>query len=647
MLKRWVPPTDEGTSMLRLLKLLTWPHPQIPELLCGPLHNAVLFFSQHAMPTEMKPVWKMPRPDNPIHLCLSWRISLLTNLLEQGSIIRAYFPMNERRSVISCLYTCLDSMFPLLTAIEESPTLTLEEIYRRQLAPEHQRHSVIDYSCTRFIGDLIPYILTDMGKIPAAVLEDCGDDLPKLELLLSLLRQLTIQRDKVRGFLRDVFDTLRGESNWLANTIVIIFKYALLGNYPGASAFLEFKNRRIVYNLTNENVMWYLTSCSGPRLSERENELCITLVLLSTALNGIFETSSVDYCPLDDLVTGWKAFATTNQRVLSLIVNFYPVPPPANLVNEFFRKIVPLKLIYRNSFYYLHSINPQPVKIKYWQLVLPFLNLLRVPSLYMAILAGLPLAPLMKWKNTDSNEDFSLKEWNRLCSLASFLVDRWAFSIIDGSQALYFEQAARMLKITTMLSPEKSTILYCEQCGTVRVRPVGSNLPSSHITMCIDMNFMQIHCVDCDGKNITPINMLGRYVRCYLTNKKGRELVNLALCSACMHICTVGYYNKGHGVICSECLQTVTNLQLVAKSCLNCLAINNRVSDTNLWTTLDPHGLQVHNWCNRCIPPTMINLKHKNTILLSTASLKDFSLAHYETPLHYRPSIVRASYQHR
>ena len=642
MLKRWLPPTDEGTSMLRLLNLIHWPNPQIPELLCGALHVAVNFFKLHGAPSDLKQIWKMPRPDSPLQMCLAWRIALLSNLLEQGSIIRAYFPMGDRRSVISCLYTCLDSMFPLLTAIEENPALTLEEIYRRQLAPEHQRHSVIDYSCTRFIGELMPFVLTEVGKIPATVLEECGDDLPRLELLLSLLRQLTTQRDRVRSFLRDVFDTLRGESNWLANTIVIIFKYALLGNYPGSTAFLEFKNRRIVYNLTHENVMWYLTSCSGPRLSERENELCITLVLLSTALNGTFEHSSIDYCPLEELVAGWKNFSTTNQRVLNLIVNFYPIPPPANLVNEFFRKIVPLKLKFRNIFYSLHHLNPQPVKIKNWQFILPFLSLLREANIYVAILAKVPLRPLLT-----HTKSFLAREWTRLCSLASFLVDRWAFSVIDGSQALYFEQAARMLKITTMLSPEKSTVLYCEQCGTVRVRPVGANLPSSHITMCIDMNFMQIHCVDCDGKNITPINMLGRYVRCYLTCKKGRELVTLALCSACMHICTVGYYNTGHGVICSECLQTVSNLQPVAKNCLNCDAVNNRSTDSNIWTTLDPIGLQTHNWCNRCIPPFMATLKHKNMVLLSKQSLRDFSLSHYETPLHFRANIIRPSYRHR
>jgi len=663
MLRRWTPPTDEGASLLRLLNLIPWTNSETPDLLCGPLYAGVAYFTstEGVAPHPLTLQWQPHDLSDPLQQCVAWRVAMWTHLVSQGGVLSAYFPTNERRTVVSRLYACLDSTFPLLTWLDKNhlangPKITVREVYLKNLAPEQQRHSVIDASCTHFISDLLPYILTDSDKIPATVYEDAGcpiDDTENMALFIGILRQVAVKRQKLRGFLSTVFNTLRGDgdTNWLASTIVVIVKYALLGNYPGATAFVDFRHRRAVYNLNRESVLHFLTSCSGERSQERENELYVTLTLMYTALAGTFCPESIDYRPMDAFVNGWNEFARTNQRVMQLIVDFYPLPAPPNLVADVFRFLSPLTSRSRDIFYALASRNPQPLDYTFWHFSNPFTANLNQLDLVTALITRLPLQPLLFLQQAFVNSNstpfnpenlnlFTPNEWNTLCAFACHLVDRRVFAIIPGSQALYFEQSARMLKITGKLSPEKSTLLYCTKCSTVRFRPVGIHLPASHITLLADLNFMCVYCVDCDSPTLQPVNLLGQFIRCYLSTKKTRTLVTLTLCSACMHICVTGFYATRHGTICSECMTTVQALvasqHLTIKGCLACSSSNAKAMQYgSIWTVFENNYLTNRLWCNRCMPAAYAKLHNTNHIL-DVESLKKVSYKHYSVPIKYR-----------
>lgn len=650
--------------MLRLLNLLPWIDPITPLILCGPFYTAVAYFTEkgHA-PEELT---SFLGQKSPISAVLAWRCALLGHLTAQAGVLGEYFPSEQRRTVLSRLYASLDSHFPLMDVIDGANTglePSMQEIYARNLAPEQCGSAVLDSSCVRFIPLLLPHILTSTIPIPVLAYElaACPVNDPGMDSLVSLFRQILVKREKMRSFLGTLFNTLCGDglTNWLRETVVTIIKIALLGNYPDATAFVETRHRRAIYHLNHETILQYIASCAGDRSLARETELAAALSLLSTALVSTFSPNSIDYTNLDHLVSGWPIFFRTNQRIMKLLVDFYPLPPPSNLMLDIFRFLHPLHRKYENIFFLI--ANTYPVSLEYASFS-PFTSILgclngsqnktTTLNILIAILTKIDPAILTRIQHnfdttgTLSRHDLSDFEFTRLALLARFMVDRWAFAIIPGSQALFFEQSARMLAITSRLAREKSTILYCNTCNTVRFRPVGVHLPASHITLLADLNFTRVYCVDCDGSDIVPINLMGTYVRCYLSTKKTRTLVTLTLCSACMHVCVVGFYSTGAGVICSECSATVSALNLLplSKHCLSCHGLAQRPEADHYWTFFDDnHVLKTQIWCARCIPAAFKLLRtqirkdsHLTLPVLDLKTMRKLSNTPYSVPVKYR-----------
>jgi hypothetical protein len=692
MLSRWIPPTDEASSILRLLNLLPWDDAITPLILCGPFYIGVDFFEKgnlkppHRVNEGFDPFSGFSGTKSAAAALIKWRMNLLGMLTSQAGVLGEYFPSENRRTVLSRLYTCLDSLFPLIDAMEAAGrenNLTVTEIYARNLAPEQNTAKVIDSSMTSWIPQLMPHILTGTCPIPPLVFDmsGCLPDDPLMDQFVSLLRQICVKREKMRNFLSTLFNTLCGDgmSNWLRDTIVVIVKMALLGNYPDATAFVDLRHRRQIYHLTHETILQYLGNCAGDRSQMRETELAAAVSLIATSLVSTFSPNSIDYRPMDHFVTGWGSFFRTCQRTMQLLVDFYPQPPPSNLMLDSFRFLSPLTKRYANVFYLIHSLFPVPLDyISWWPVLKMFetfkkgptmAQLTRLDSLELAILLQMdPMTLLTLQKEFDTMHALTLHhlsdaQWQLLASLARYLVDRWAMQVIAGSQSLFFEQSARMYAITGRLAKEKSTVLYCQKCNTVRFRPVGVHLPASHITLLADLNFTRVFCVDCDGSDIVPINLMGQFVRCYLSTKKTRTLVTLTLCSACMHICVVGFFYTNSGVICSECQSTVQNMILLplTKHCLVCSALVQRPEPDQFWTVFEGGAggagllknaqnknprpkLKTLLWCSRCMPASMKRLAQASSSHPSKTALPLFDqttllqLSHvpYSVPMKYR-----------
>lgn len=605
--------------MLRLLNLLEWDVKETPTLLCGPLYEVVSYFEKTPIrPTTL--IWT-PTLETPLQLAMAWRIALFASLLQQGGTMLCYFPTCSRRTALTQLTACLDSSFPLLDKLEAMPHLTLKMAYDQRLAPELQRQSVIDYSCTSFITPVLLHTLVSSEPLPATLVSliGCDENDRSLPLLVSLLQQLTLRREKMRGFLSTVFNILRGDgqSNWLASTLVMVVQYSLLGNYPGATAKVSVPYRRQIYKMTRDSTLRYLSSCAGEKLQERENELAVTVCLLSNMLSGTMHPESIDYVDLSSFLHDWTATTRVSQSVMNLLVDFYPLPAPCNLISDVFRFHTQMKVKFETIFHDIANQWPchagkfaHLIKIRPWAHQLTKLSFLSALILGHNVVLHQDLQRLFEegspiYRPVHMTES----EWYDLVLLSNYIVDQRAFRVITGSQVLYFEQIGRMLDLTGKLSPEKSTVLYCTNCNTVRFRPVGIHLPSSHITLLADLNFMRIYCVDCDADNMVPINLIGKYVRCYLSTKKRRQLVTLTLCSACMHVCVTGFHHSRHGAICSECKGTVLARQqdsIVPKACINQCSITGRLAHpltTLMVLDSNTRALQRVICCNRCLPP--------------------------------------------
>lgn len=666
LLSRWIPPTDEASSILRLLNLLPWDNPVTPLILCGPFYIGVQYFetsgAPHLVPSLPFPPYTavFNKSTNPVLLLIKWRVDLLAQLTAQAGVLGEYFPSENRRTVLSRLYTCLDSLFPLIDMLEQTPLLNVQEIYARNLAPEQNAGRIIDSSMTSFLPLLMPHILTGTCPIPplAYDLAGCPVNDPGMDQFVHLLRQICVKREKMRNFLSTLFNTLCGDgvTNWLRETLVVIVKTALLGNYPDATAFVDIRYRRHVYHLNHETVLQFIGSCASDRSQMRETELAAALSLLATCLCSTFSPNSIDFRPMDQFVSGWPSFFRTNQRTMQLLVDFYPQPPPSNLMLDSFRFLVPLQRRFENIFFYIMHVAPVPLDFARWW---PYLNLLqnqfgpnlerltKLDPLELAILLHIDPRILQRMQREfDANANFTHHdmtdfEWTNLASFARYLVDRWAMQVQPGSQSLFFEQSARMYAITGRLAKEKSTILYCQKCNTVRFRPVGVHLPASHITLLADLNFTRIYCVDCDGSDIVPINVMGQFIRCYLSTKKTRTLVTLTLCSACMHICVVGFFNSNAGVICSECQNTVSALVSVptTKHCKTCGILIQRPDPELFWTVFDEmQNLKTILWCTRCTPMAMRKLRNSTLRLplFESKTLTTSANTPYSVPMKYR-----------
>ena len=633
MLSRWLPPTDEGASMLRLLNLLEWPNHRTPEFLCGPLHVAVAYFQTHDGVPHNVPVVYSFASSSALIRCTVWRVNMLVHFINQAGVLSQYFPVQDRRGVLSRLQTCLDSMFPLLDKLDLQPNLSVEEVYLQRLAPEHTRSTVIDYSCSYFIRYLMPVVFGSKNDIPPIALDilNCQADDKQLATLIMILKHICSDGAYGRGFLSLVLGALRGEEakdSWLSSLILTVAKYALLGNYPGAEGCAGFPLRREIYSLTCEKLLHYFNACITGRETTREVEQGVVHGLLSTIFIGTFSTKSIDYAHLDFLAGEWLPFNNVNQRIVKLIINFYPSPTVVNLVTDIYRFSKPLLPRYENIFFAIFAEFPGSTKEKWSFIHESGLLVTRVDTILVPIILRCTDQTVMEqlrimqtyfdqngsvWRPPTMNALL----WGRVCSLATYLVERKTFAVIPGSQALFFEQASRLLKLTSRLSPEKTTVVYCNNCNTVRFRPVGIHLPSSHITLLADLNFSRVHCVDCDSFNLRRINLLGRFVRCYLSNKKTRKLVTLALCSACLHVSVCGFYASKHGIICEECKYTVSAVihPRLSKTCLSCGATTSKLAQAPLFWSIvrDNREIDSCTWCSKCMPRAYARLQEKNT----------------------------------
>jgi hypothetical protein len=627
---------DEGASMLRLLNLLEWPNNRTPELLCGPLHGAVAYFESHdTVPHEVALVYTLPAHSALVR-CVVWRVNMLVHLINQAGVLAQYFPVQDRRGVLSRLQTCLDAMFPLLDKLEQQPALQLDEVYSQRLAPESTRQAVIDYSCTYFIRYLMPVVFGSKTDIPPIVLDilNCRPDDKQLATLIMILKHICSDGAYGRGFLSLVLGALRGEEakdSWLSSLILTVAKYALLGNYPGAEGCAGFPLRREIYALSCEKLLHYFNACISGRETTREVEQGVVHGLLSTIFIGAFSVKSIDYAHLEFLAGEWAPFNSVNQRIVKLIINFYPSPTVVNLVTDIYRFSKPLLPRFENIFFAIADEFPLTSK-EQWSfihesgLVMRRLDTVLVPLVLRCTDPSVVEHLRIMQRFFDQNGSIWRPPtmhallWGRLCSLATYLVERRTFAVIPGSQALFFEQAARLLKLTSKLSPEKTTVVYCNNCNTVRFRPVGIHLPASHITLLADLNFGRVHCVDCDSFDLRRINLLGRFVRCYLSNKKTRKLVTLALCSACLHVSVCGFYASKHGIICEECKFNVSTVgpPRAAKSCLSCGAAPSKLAHApSYWSVIkDSREIESSTWCARCMPRAYARIREKHHVPL-------------------------------
>jgi hypothetical protein len=639
VLQRKLPSIDEASSTLRRLNLLYgvqgWSNPNTPEMLCGPFATSFQLFKDCDSDLRHKVdlVWQPIDSLNILHVFVAWRVAFLLQLIAQGGTLLLIFPSYGDKSIVTDLYACLDSMFPLLAALETVPTLTMEQIYIKRLNPECQRQFVIDHTYTDFIGLLIPYILNCVEHIPVLFYERSGCDVADsahLNLLITLLRQLLLKREKCRVFNLNLKAALQCNSNncttWLIDTLVTTIKYALLGNYPGATVCASFTQRRQIYALSRENAIKFITACVPN--SNKRHEQSVAYALLSTIFNATFTLNSNVYQDFSHMCKGWDSYANSHQRVLQVILDYYPSVPPANQIDDVFRMTPTLSLLYQNIFYAIHAVSKKSVEYQRWS----HIRLFQTDQLtYLtAIACQIPLATLENFQKaylatgTCNSKLLRPYQWNILGSLAAYLVDQYSFSVKSGTVALYLQQSKRMLETTNSLSPEKTSIMFCSGCDTGRFRPVGHKFPKSHITLIADFSRgdINVHCFYCNNKNLERINLLGKYIRCYLENKKNRKLVTLALCSACVHICVAGYYAHNIGVICRECAEKNKKRENIAKECAFCSNINLRSNQTvPKYTFLDEHKkLVTRYWCQRCMPPMLMTNNDAFPILnLATA----------------------------
>ena len=656
--------------MLRLLNLLQWPTPKLPKILFGPLYESILYFDAHSVPPYNAPlVYNFGKPETSSLIRLVvWRVNMLVYLIDQAGILTQYFPVADRRGVLSRLVTCLDSMYPLLDFLEENTDMTVNEIYVKKLAPENRRDFVVDYSCTYFLRYLFPYVFKAVDHVPPILLDilGCKDDSVQLAKLLLILRHLSFDACHLRGSASIILNILRGNESddWLISLLVTVTKYALLGNFPGSDSLARFPVRRQIYKLDRESILIFFTSCVKLRGNERVLEQGVIHAILSAMFIGPFHQKSIDYAHLDNIVKTCQPFLCLNQRVLKLVTNFYPDATLSNLISDVYRFSQPLQCYYKNIFLALNAELSLVTKNQSWchiDFIVPDLERLEFPLIQ--IILNCPdeafcayLKELQRYFDTHGvlipflNTGLS-SWWNNLGSLAQYIVERSSFAVFPASHALYFEQASRLLKLTGNLSTEKTTVLYCNSCSTVRFRPVGIYLPSSHITLLADLNFSRLHCVDCDSLDLCRINLLGRYVRCFLTTKKNRELVTLALCSACLHVSVCGFYASKYGVICSECMSTVKtrNSNDFAKTCISCSILILRPSPECFWTVLtDQRVLETCMWCPKCIPKqfsAFYNNKHveslyyKKTLLLLSKQNKSRAQSRFETEANFKENL--------
>lgn len=636
MLKRWLPPQDEGASMLRLLNLLSWPNAELPALLCGPLYDACARFdasnADHSLNINMPIIYKFPvlNADSVLIRVVVWRVNVLSHLANQAGILSQYFPSDDRRCVASKIFAMLDSMFPLIDYLEANPTLLINDVYLKHLEPEGQRSHVIDYSCTYFISYMMPYALSATSVVSPLLLEilNCKQDDPDFKSLVEIVRCLTIKRERMRHLLNVVFSALRGvgSCNWLSNIIITVIKYALLGNYPSSEQYADFPVRRKIYHLSREKILDFFFMCGN----ENDAMLGMVQALLSVMLLGTFSTKSFDYIPLDHILIEQEVFQyfRVMKRILKLVTNFYPAPTKNNLISDVYRFLTPIHLKYQNIFYALHASrqsNTKMLKSRYSYLngcnIIPT----QLKHLYVLIILNevdekiieTILAMQTYFDKTGTlwrPPNLPGRVFDKIMELSAVVVGMHTFHVTQGSQALYFEQASRLLKIVGSLAPEKTSVLYCNNCNTVRFRPVGVHLPSSHITLLADLANNRVHCVDCSSDNLSQVNVLGKYVRCFLSNKKNKSIVTLALCSACMHISVCGFYSYRHGSICKECELAVRNTQQLSKACLACHSIMTKLAaDDPVWPTIDvSNTLKMRYWCKRCTPNDFKTLRTNN-----------------------------------
>jgi len=672
LLDRWLPPVDEGATMLRLLKLLEWPNPKTPEILMGPLYHSISYFEMHAdLPHPVPCVYFFKtKDDSALIRLVVWRVNMLLYLIDQAGVLAQYFPVEDRRGILSRLTACLDSMYPLLDALEEQPDLSVHRVYVKNLAPENRRDFVIDASCTYFLRYLFPFVFKAADKIPQLFLDilNCKDDSPQLLKLISIIRHLSYDGSHLRGSTSIILNVLRGNQaeDWLVSLLITVTKYALLGNYPAADGIANFPTRRQIYKLNRESVLIFFTSCVKLRGDERVLEQGVIHSILSTMFIGTFHPKSIDYAYLENIIKSPAQFLSTNQRILKLVTNFYPDPVLSNLISDVYRFSEPLQCYYKNIFYAIYSEVSFSAKNQNWSCIdflVPNLTRLEFPLIQIILDCNdenflNSLKRIQYYFDTNGGVmptvNASLSSyWNNLCALSQYIVERSSFSVFPASHALYFEQASRLLKLTGNLSIEKTTVLYCTNCSTIRFRPVGIYLPSSHITLLADLNFSRLHCVDCDSLNLARINLLGRYVRCFLTSKKNRELVTLALCSACLHVAVCGFYANKHGTVCAECMSTVRirNSTNFAKTCIACTSLILRPTPECFWTVLtDQRSIETCMWCPKCIPKSFLQyysnrqedpLHSKKTLLLLSKQNKSRALTRFENEAQFKENLKK------
>ena len=625
MLSRWLPPMDEGASMLRLLNILNWPNDKIPFVLCGPFYAAVKVFSEMnevglgAIPI----IYSFPNngcTKTDIIRCAEWRVNMYMYLSTQNGVLTQYFPTDEHRSLLSRILGCVDSTIPLIERLEKHPEISMEEIYNEKIAPEQCRGFVIDYSYFYFIGLLLPYVFEATTIIPKLVLDilGCDKEDTTLNLFICILKHLTIKGEKRNVYFNLVMQALRGdgESNWLCNLLIISMKCALLGNYPEAEYVTEFSVRRKIYKLDRDDIIEYLSFGIGGKPLNIMPAQGIIHGTLGTLLLSVFSPKSIDYIPMDNLISNIKDYVRTVKRLMNLVFNFFPAPLMPTLIWDIYRFLEPVRLRYCTIFHALHAENNKnDKKVNFYFLHETDVKFERIDTIITAIVLQISDRQFlgdMKIMQKTFNETGRL--WyppsiagnvsEKINALANYIVQRSNFALVKGSHALYFEQAARLLKITKSLAVEKTTVIYCNRCNTIRFRPVGIHLPSSHITLLADLNFNCVHCVDCDSYDLYRVNLLGKYLRCFLTTKKKKIPVTLALCSACLHISVCGFYSKNHGIICAECQHTVETLNENLTSCLACEHPAAKLTDLEslLWTVKIGSQITTRYWCKRCTP---------------------------------------------
>lgn len=645
--------------MSRQTKLLHWrgdaqAAATVPELVFGPLYNCTDWFKTHpgipwTVDSDHDWVWRPPdtHQTDPVCRAIAWRLAMMWNMVNKHGVLVHCFPHIQRRTFLAELLANIDSTIPLVDFIEraiiDNPESAIDTryIYKNHKAPEQCRAAVIDETCvTDVLRAFIPLVFIHLHepafKVPSYIfrqlhLNDASDaDERAVRMLYTLLRLVILRDHNGREILKLLYDALYmiNTPPWLSQCVLLMLQMVLLGNFPGSSYCVAWKKRRLIYRWTWHSAVNYLLSCNnGVRLTDKDADIGVSMALLSQSLAVFLDPDSPQY--IDQFfIVGWPEFNRSNKRVLDQIYAYFPAAPPQMLINDIGRFIRPLMTLFVDIYAALASLQRGPDHhTELWR----HLYTTAIDWDTFTTLNDIT-AVLCRWEPETRQaaralqaafdathtaaciDSFTDPSLSVLISLAVWIMRRRIMKIIPASHALTLLQYTRMMEISYSTEIDAlCTVLVCRQCNTARVRPVGIHLPRTHTTIHVNLYTLELQCPDCRSDHLEPVSLLGNFLRCILTNNHASDVVTIACCGACGHICVV---EPDHFVrsmpVCSECYTQAPAVDAKhARRCLNSCPIAQKASSRSIYCLVRRgDDMAYEPWCAACIPREFNALFH-------------------------------------